>query len=143
MLPNEAFRLGFMARCVEEGMSADETYALSKTAAVSMEKLGFTKWLAEQALGPVNEAAKTTKSLTDAVSGSMPLVGMGLMVPPLLGGTAAWLVNHATDTDGSDVEEAKQHELIDTYNRMSGQLQRQKQLQSYKANRKRTGQVFL
>lgn len=143
MLPNEAFRLGFMARCVEEGLSADETYALSKTASASMEKLGFTKWIAEQALGPFNETAKTTKNMADAVSSAMPFVGMGLMAPPVLGGTAAWLVNHATDTDGSDVEEAKQHELIDTYNRMSGQLQRQKQLQAYKAKRKRTGQVFL
>jgi hypothetical protein len=132
-----------MARCVEEGLSTVETHALSKTAASSMEKLGFTKWLTEQALGPVDTAAKTTKSLSDAASSVMPLVGMGLVAPPLLGGTAAWLVNNATDTDGSDVEEAKQHELIDTYNRMSGQLQRQKELQKYKSSRKRTGRVFL
>jgi hypothetical protein len=132
-----------MARCVEEGLSTAETHALSKTAASSMEKLGFTKWLTEQALGPVDTAAKTTKSLSDAASSVMPLVGMGLVAPPLLGGTAAWLVNNATDTDGSDVEEAKQHELIDTYNRMSGQLQRQKELQKYKSSRKRTGRVFL
>ena len=144
MQPNEAFRLGFLARCVEEGLSADATFELSKQAAAVMEKAALTPdWIAQQLFGPVNKLTGAVKGVGDAASSMMPYVGAAMAVPPLLGGTAAYLVNHATDTDAADVEEAKNHELAETYNRMASQLQRQKQLQAYKAKRKSSGRVFL
>lgn len=115
----EAFKLGFLARCVEEGLTPDQTHALAKSAADCVEK---------QALG---------------VGSAIPVAAAALASVPATGGLMAYLANQATDTDATEVEDVKQRELTDTYQRMAEQLQRRKQLQAYKQKRKRTGQVFL
>lgn len=127
MHPREAFKIGFLARCVEEGLSPDETRALAKSA---------SDCFAKQAFG-LNDTVKAIKSVT--IPGALALAG----APILAGGGAAYFANQATDTDATDIEEIKKKELVDTYRRMADQLRRQRKLRDYKAERKRTGQVFL
>jgi hypothetical protein len=144
MRPNEAFKLGFLTRCVEEGLSSAQTNALAKRAADVMTKQGFTEWLSKQVFGPVRTTANTVKSVADAgTSLAMPAAALAIGVPASLGGLAAYLHNKATDIDSDAVDSAKKQELLDTYQRMTDQLGRKKQLREYKQQRKRTGQVFL
>ena len=118
MTPKEAFRFGFMARCIEEGLSHEKTAELIKKAD-------------DNIIGMLKEV-------------TYPALGLALATPPAVGGLAAYFANKATDTDASDVEEIKQKELIESYSRMAQQLERQKALRESKAERnKRKRQVFL
>ena len=101
MQPKEAFKLGFMSRCVEEGLSADRTNDLTKQAA---------DWVK-----------------TAAFPNMYPTLALAAAVPPALGGLAAYLVNNATDLDDqAAVDDVKKQELVDTYQRMTDQMNRQK-----------------
>jgi hypothetical protein len=127
MHPREAFKLGFLSRCVEAGLTPEATQALVKSAGDCFTKIGWG-----------------LKDTVDAFKGvTYPALLAGAAAPIALGGGAAYLANQASDTDATDVDEIKKQELLDTYRRMSDQLQRRKKLQNYKADRKRTGQVFL
>ena len=143
MQTKEAFKLGFLTRCVEEGLSPEQTHALAKMAAEQLEKQAFTEWLSRQITSPVKNVADAYDSVIDAASSTVPLVAGTLAIPPALGGLAAYLHNRATDVDATDIGQVKQKELADTYRRMADQLNRQKQLRDYKQERKRTGRVYL
>jgi hypothetical protein len=128
MHPREAFKIGFLARCVEQGLSPEDTRALAKSASDCFEKAGFSGF----------------KDVLDTAKGiGYPALAAAAAAPIALGGGAAYFANKATDTDATDIEEIKQKELVDTYRRMADQLRRQRKMRDYKAERKRTGQVFL
>lgn len=139
MQPHEAFKLGFLARCVEEGFSPEQTNAMAKKAEDLMTKVGFLDFIQN----PIKATTDTGKSLVDLTYSSLPLIAGAAAIPPALGGLSAYLVNKATDVGDKEIEEYKQRELIDTYQRMAKQLNRQKELQNYKQNRKRTGRIFM
>jgi len=121
MEPREAFKIGFMARCVEEGLSHEKTAEL-------MEKA----------------ASSTLSSLLEFGKGVIiPAAAVAAAAPPTLGGLAAYFKNKTMDSDSDDIEEIKQKEMADSYRRMADQLRRAKALQTRKAGRKRSGQVFL
>lgn len=117
MDPREAFKIGFMARCIEEGLSQEKTAEL-------MEKAG----------NGLVDAAKAV---------AYPAAALALAAPPTLGGLAAYFKNKATDSDASEIEEIQQQEQAETYRRMADQLRRAKALRERKAGKKRSGQVFL
>lgn len=141
MHTKEAFKLGFLARCVEEGLTPEQTHALAKQAAEG--EVAPLSWLTRQVTAPIKDVASTSQSVADAVKSHLPLLALGAAVPPALGGAAAYLAHHATDADATDVKQVSQQELTDTYRRMAEQLQRKKKLRDYKQQRKRTGQIFL
>ena len=86
MLPQEAFKLGFLARCVEEGLSPEQTHGLAKQAAI----LDFLQNSAKATLD-------TGKSMIDLAKASVPLAMLGLAAPPAIGGLAAYMANKATE----------------------------------------------
>ena len=51
MQPHEAFKLGFLARCVEEGLSPAQTNSLAKTAADLLNKQAFVRETIGQVTG--------------------------------------------------------------------------------------------
>lgn len=131
MDPREAFKVGFLARCVEEGLSLEEAGDRVKQAS---EKLaGIT-----DLLGKVVDLGK-------------PVVGAGmnwgipamLAGPPILGGIAGFTAGKATDIDDLDVDEVKKRELIDELNRQTERLKRERSIRDYRSQRKQTGRVFL
>ena len=122
MDPREAFKIGFMARCIEEGLSQEKTAELVEKAAE----------------GTISGLVDAGKAVT------YPLALAALAAPPTIGGLAAYFNNRALDTsDQGDVEEIKQRELTESYRRMAEQLRQTKALRDRKAKRKRSGQVFL
>lgn len=137
----EAFKLGFLARCVEEGLTPNQTHALAKRAADG--EVAPLSWLTRQITAPIKDVADTSRSVTEAVKSHIPLLALGAAIPPALGGAAAYLAHNATDADATDVKQVSQQELTDTYRRMAEQLQRTKKMRNYKQQRKRTGQIFL
>lgn len=138
MLPQEAFKLGFIARCVEEGLTPEQTQALAKRANdLLVKQAGIIDSVGSGIGSGIGSVLNGVSSL------GLPLMGAALAAPPAIGAAAAYLKNKATDVDGVEVEEAKKRELIDTYNRMAEQMDRQKQLRDYKQKRKQTGRVFL
>lgn len=157
MQPQEAFKLGFLARCIEEGLSSEQTQQLAKQAADCFEKQAIEKagvnlfGIPIPSFNPIKATADTTKSIADATKsvadvakGTWPLWLAALSAPPAAGATAAYLANTALDSDeDAVVDEVKQTELAESYNRMAEQLRRQKQLREYKQKRKQTGRVYL
>jgi len=127
MQPREAFKIGFLARCVEQGLSPEATHNLVKSAEDCFKSASF--------------------GLTDTINAikgiAYPSGFLAAGAPIAVGSGAAYFANKANDTDATDIEEIKQKELLETYGRMADQLERRKKLQAYKADRKRTGQVFL
>jgi hypothetical protein len=115
----EAFKIGFLSRCVEEGLSQEKTAELVEKGAGVVADAG--KFLSE--VGP--------KALMAALAAG-----------PVLGASGAYLYNKATDVDATDVEEIKKKELADQYQRMAEQLDRQSDLRRYQQERKQKGQVF-
>jgi hypothetical protein len=139
MTANEAFKLGFLTRCVEEGMTPEQIHTLTKQAADSVTQF-TTKNIVNTAKAPVDFG----KSLLEFGRAAAPYAAGLLAIPPSLGALAAYLKNQATErSDDSLLEEAKQQELTDTYHRMADQLQRAQQMRKYKQQRKRTGQIYL
>ena len=135
MQVHEAFKLGFLSRCVEEGMNPEQTHGLSKMAASLFEKQSFIT-----IPSPMGEVRNAVGTLGDIA----PYLALGLALPPVVGGAAAYLANKGTDIEGKEgVENIKRQELQEAYERMAGQLQRQKERQDYKAKRKSTGRIFL
>ena len=128
MQPREAFRIGFLARCVEEGLSPEDTRRLAKSAAPL-----FTK-----------EAVVTLRGLVEAAKGvGYPTLAAAATAPPAIGGLTAYLNNSAQDVDATDIDEIKQRELAQIYRRMSEQLRRKQQLRQTEAQRKPAGNVLL
>jgi len=129
MQPREAFRIGFLARCVEEGLSPEDTRRLTKSAASLFIKAGF----------PV-----TLRGLVEAAKGvGYPTLAAAATAPPAIGGLTAYLNNSAQDVDATDIDEIKQRELAQIYRRMSEQLRRKQQLRQTEAQRKPAGNVLL
>lgn len=128
MTPREAFRFGFLARCVESNLTPEQTHELAKTAFDVLEK---------QAMQPVQAMVDAAKAV------GYPAAALALAAPPALGGLAAYFSNKATDIDDDDVESIKRQELISQYRRMTDQLNRAKRLRLQSQDKKRTGQVFL
>ena len=118
LTPREAFKVGFLARCAEEGLSADQIadrvkFALDKFAGL---------------LDTVTGSASNLGSA--ALSTGLPLA---LLAPVALGGIAGYGLSRATDIDDTDVDEIKNQELLDTYAQQTAKLKRQKAVRDYKA----------
>jgi hypothetical protein len=157
MSPAEAFKLGFLSRCVEEGLSGSQIAGLSKQASDFFDKQAFAS--AAPSLGStlLNAAGSVPSFLTGGAKSGLgmvrdvtglakdlsPLALLAAAAPPTIGGVAAVLKNQATDISEEDVGEAKQQELADTYHRMAEQLRRQQAARSFKKDRKQSGRVFM
>jgi len=131
LTPVEAFKVGFMARCADDGLDMLAIRARVKSA---MEKTAI--------VGKVIDAAKDLgKGVIDAAAGwGIPLA---LAAPPIAGGLAGYGLARATDIDDTDVAEIKDREVIDEYRRNRDQLMRQRATRDYLKARQRTGRVFM
>lgn len=114
LTPREAFKVGFLARCAEEGLSADQIAARVKFAQDKFAGL----------------MAGLSSVGSSALSTGLPLA---LLAPIALGGVAGYGLSRATDIDDTDVDEIKNQELLDTYAQQTAKVKRQKAVRDYKA----------
>lgn len=111
----EAFKVGFISRCIEEGHTTpDQIQGQVKRAmdtVAGIEKRGY--------LGDIIRGIGGLGSSALAIG-----VPLALMAPPVLGATAGYAAARATDIDDTDVEEQKRQEIIDELKRQASKIQR-------------------
>lgn len=115
----EAFKVGFLARCVRDGQTPDQILARVKQAAALLEKRAFLGGLLDAAGG----AAKSVAGY------GLPLA---LAAPPVLGGLGGYALAKATDVDDTDVDDVKNREIVDELRRQTEALRRQKAVRDYR-----------
>ncbi len=125
MSPREAFKFGFLARCVLSGHSPQKTAELVKRAGELQEK----------SAGGLSNLATTAGVLG---------AGALLSLPPALGALGAIGVDTVTRPKISDhLESIKKRELALTYRRYAHQLREQAKLNEKKKNKTNDKQVYL
>jgi hypothetical protein len=125
----QAFKFGFMKRCIEAGLTTPvEMLKQAQDVLATVEKQGGESGLLSYlGLSAAGEAAKGGLEALGHV-GSTALgwgVPLALATPPILGGVAGTLAAKAQDIDETDVDEAKNREVLDTYHREADRLRRQ------------------
>jgi uncharacterized protein YdbL (DUF1318 family) len=115
----QAFKIGFLMKCAEQGLTIEETHERVKEA--------ITKLKMQKNANMITDPLKFIGSKTwDAgkVLGSLGLAGaVGL---PIVGGAGAgYLAAKATQSDGTGlVEDAKQDEIVGEYERLAEEARR-------------------
>ena len=114
MTEKEAFKIGFLLKCAEDGLTVDQVESRIQQRASSIKKEAGGWDLAKSVLGGgINLAGKVLdKAFWPAV-----------IAPPLLGIAGAYGLSRAQD-DTYDVDEAKKREEIAAYRRAIDQLNR-------------------
>jgi hypothetical protein len=127
----EAFKVGFLARCAETGMSPQQ---MLQTVKEAQEKLAFIGGMVDKAVD-LGRGAVTT-----AAGWGLPLA---LAAPPALGGVIGYGLGRAADIDDLDVQDIREQELLNEYARQTSKLQRDKQVKDYQKQTKKPTRVFL
>lgn len=104
MTPREAFKVGFLLRCVEEGLSTEDAQLRVKRAS----------WL--------GDAANAGSRVVSGLAGPVALAAVGL---PIVAGVAGGHLAAKAVDDKSDVTEAKTNEILAEYQRLTDQAKRQ------------------
>lgn len=130
----EAFKVGFLAKCAEDGLTPDQMLARVKQAKDALEKRAFIGGLLGSAAGAVGGAAKSVAGY------GIPLA---LAAPPILGGLAGYGLAKATDVDDTDVDDIKNRELVEEYKRQAEKLKQQAAVRRYKQDRATTGRPLM
>lgn len=131
LTPKEAFVVGFVRRCIDDGLSAEQMDERVKQAedllAGALTSLSATK--EATVLGDVARAGGGVLST---------VAPLALAAPPLLGGLAGYTAARLGDVDDTDVEDVRQQELKDTYKLEAEKLRRQKAFRDLQKARQRS-----
>ena len=145
MLTSEqAFKVGFLLWCADNGLTQEETHAHIKTAMARAKQAGWGTAAVGAGIG--NSVAGTPGAIAGGLAGASPegtmkalpsvlsaatLLGVAL---PILGGAGGgYLAAKATGSNKDDVEQAKQEEIEGEYYRLAQEARRnaaRKRLQS-------------
>lgn len=112
----EAFKVGFLYKCADAGLTQEETIQAAKCAEAFLKQADVQDFLTKPYNVAWDIAANTGKSLGNIGVAGL-LLGPGAIGAGLGAGAAA-----ITDVDDTDVAAIKQQELIDEYNRQKALL---------------------
>lgn len=127
----DAFKVGFLARCVEEGLTLQQAHSRVKEA---RDKLAGLTDLPGKAL-------ELAKPVVGAIAGyGLPAL---LAAPPIVGGVVGLTAAKMNDIDDTDVAEIKQRELTDEYARQTRNVLRNKAVRDYRNKQHQTNKIFL
>lgn len=125
----QAFKCGFIARCVEDGFTTPEQIN---------QLLKSADFDALKALGSLASGVGNVAST--GINWGVPLA---LAAPPILGAVGGTMAGKATDVDDYDVAEAKNQEIVDEYRRQAERVRRESMLRKLQQSRQGSGKVFL
>ena len=97
--PREAFRIGFLLRCADEGLAPQEAHERVKSAQAIMKQAGI-----------VGDVLGHGKSL-------LSTGGAGLIALPLMAGVGGGYLAHKAVEDDTDIEDLRKRELIEELKR--------------------------
>lgn len=126
----DAFKVGFLARCVEEGLTLQQAHCRVKEARDKLAGL----------LDLPGKALELAKPVVGAIAG-YGLPGL-LAAPPIVGGLVGLTAAKMNDIDDTDVAEIRQRELTDEYARQTRNVLRNKAIRDYR-KQQHTNQIFL
>jgi hypothetical protein len=134
MTPEQAFKIGFLFRCAEQGLSQQETGALVKqaiatfrTKQASIEKQAILPAAILSALGGLGSGMM---GLGGKVVGALPGLAstggaLAIGAPVLAGAGTGYLAAKMTQSDNRDaLAEAKQEEVVGEYERLTDEAKR-------------------
>jgi len=126
MTPKEAFKIGFLEKCAEDGLSNEEI----------VKRIRNSKMLVKLAYGgpgAVDDAAQGLFDLSSNIFNKVwPLILAG---PPLLGAAGGYTLAQARG-DTYDKDEAKTREVIGTYQQAISRLRALKKKQQEQQTRR-------
>jgi len=135
---SEAFKVGFLQQCAAEGLNPEQILLRVKHANAVFDKYASFSGIVS---GTVGAATNTAGGLLKTLgSYGVPLA---LAAPPVLGGLAGYGLGKMTDLDDTDVDDIKNRELVEEYNRQADRLKRQKTVRDYTKEVQRTGRIFM
>ena len=134
LLPRDAFKVGFLQQCAAEALTPEQMLQRIKAAKDVLEKKAG---IGDLVSGTAHAAGGLVKTLG---SYAIPI---GLAAPPVLGGLAGYGLAKATDLDDTDVDDIKNRELVEEYQRQAERLKGQKQVRDFSKEVQRTGRVFM
>ncbi len=137
MTAQDAFKLGFLSRCVEDRVPPAQMLERAKQACDLLKQASVTGLLG----GLLNKGVDVAQGVGSAALGYG--VPAAIVAPPVLGGLAGYGLARATDIDDTDVAEIKDREVLDAYQRQAHKLRWEKAVRDYHKARTRTGRVFL
>ena len=109
MMTKEAFKIGFLMRCAEEGLSPQETEQRIKQANAMTKEAVFGE--------AVGTAGKGLMNLVNSLKWGT------LVIPPVTGAFGGYMLAKAKN-DSFDIEEAKKDEELSEYYRAIDMLSR-------------------
>lgn len=134
LTPQEAFKVGFLARCARQGMTPDQMLKTAQDALAAFEKRAV--------LGTV--LGKSLDALKGLAGGALNYgVPAAVVAPPLLGALGGYGLAKATDVDDTDVAAIKNRELIDEYRRNADELVRAQKARAGKKEPKPGGRLLM
>lgn len=116
----ERFKLAFLQRCADNGLTLEQTYETVKQA-----------FLGGLLSGAGNFAGRTASAL-----GRAGLTG-ALLVPTAAGAATGYMLGSGSGASDEDIEEEKQREIIDAYREAAERARRRNQLAARKQNQPR------
>lgn len=111
LTPEDAFKVGFLRKCSEAGMSNEETLLAVKYATKLIKTAGLQDFITK----PYDTALDVVGSTGKTLGGW----GLGALAvgPAVAGGLGGLGLAHLEDIDDTDVDAIKRRELIDEYRR--------------------------
>lgn len=117
MTNEEAFKIGFLMRCAEEGLVPESVAARIKQASLHKDANVLTSW--------VTGAGTAGAGIAKRFVGSLLNLGkLGLIAAPPLAGVAGGYTLAKATQDDFDTDEARKRELIAEYQQALDQLTR-------------------
>lgn len=127
LTPEEAFKVGFLLRCADEGLTPDETAERVKRAS-AMEKAAFpfvTPLVTALGSGVASGITSLPGKALGVAGAVLPAAAIAATATPALAGAGAgYLAARATSSDNDDLEQAKQDEIEGEYYRLAQEARR-------------------
>lgn len=143
----QAFKVAFLQKCADEGMTIEETADLVKYASASLEKLAGAVADIAKSVAPAGIGAGVGSLAGSPVLGGMvgaagpteltkyllpKLIGAGLILPPAIGAVGGYLTAKLTGGNDESPDDIKTQEKVDAYRRAT-EATRESMAQTHRA----------
>ena len=152
MTPQEAYKIGFLHKCAEDGLTVEEALQRVRTAAALVKAAAVKDWLPKNsgqtglgaliggAIGGGDGGGLAGTAAGAATGGAIGATGLPaatlkallpllILGPPAAGMAAGYGMSQASD-DTFDDEDMRKRELMSAYEQATDQMKRTKRLQS-------------
>lgn len=140
----QTFKAAFLHRCLQHGLSLEQTHALVKEACASLEAgegiktaTGPWPWLKDNIPG-VSLLADAASGAAKSVGSAVPGLALGayLGIPIVAGGAAGYGLAQIEGLNDEDPQEIKTQEKIEAYRRATQRAELQRKLRMGREQRR-------